>query len=143
MPIIGTLFVNVFVLYGGVPACVHLPNEANGRADDKGTLVTTLHLHLHCPAPFVSMFLPSTRLHPYCLACFGHPPVVFAESTVVVRVFLCCIRAFLFSRACVRTCAQQARFLEEFLKQFFFEANSKDALLNFLDPAKPFTMEIS
>ncbi len=36
----------------------------------------------------------------------------------------------------------QARFLEEFLKQFFFEANSKEALLSFLDTKKPATMEI-
>eukprot|EP00903_Cladosiphon_okamuranus_P007809 g7555.t1 len=36
----------------------------------------------------------------------------------------------------------KARFLEEFLKQFFFEANSKEALLSFLDTKKPATMEI-
>eukprot|EP00904_Undaria_pinnatifida_P012385 jgi/Undpi1/8277/HiC_scaffold_25.g10746.m1 len=36
----------------------------------------------------------------------------------------------------------KARFLEEFLKQFIFEANSKDALLAFLDIGKASTAEI-
>lgn len=36
----------------------------------------------------------------------------------------------------------QARFLEEFLKQFVFEANSKDALVAFLDPGRRSTMEL-
>lgn len=36
----------------------------------------------------------------------------------------------------------QARFLEEFLKQFVFELNGKDALVNFLDTRLPYTVEI-
>lgn len=36
----------------------------------------------------------------------------------------------------------QARFLEEFLKQYLFEANSKEALLSFMDSRKPNTMQI-
>ncbi|CBN78511.1 hypothetical protein Esi_0126_0074 [Ectocarpus siliculosus] len=36
----------------------------------------------------------------------------------------------------------KARFLEEFLKQYFFEAGSKDALLSFLDLKKPATAEV-
>ncbi|CAM9540659.1 unnamed protein product [Scytosiphon promiscuus] len=36
----------------------------------------------------------------------------------------------------------KARFLEEFLKQYFFEAGSKEALLSFVDTSKPATMEI-